>query len=490
MDLHLSLSGTGDVTTRLYRELREAVRDGRLRAGDRLPPTRELATRLVLSRGTVATAYERLVAEGFLVARVGAGTYVADGVRSADAATRRRTGAVRPRRSWDAVPAPVSSEETVPYDFRVGVPDAGLFPFDTWRRLVSSELRAGANSPGRYADPAGHFGLRQAVSRYVGVSRSVRCDPEDVLVTNGTQQALDLVARVVLEPGDTVAVEDPGYPPAAQLFAASGMRVTPVPVDEEGLVVAQLPARARVVYVTPSHQFPTGVAMSLRRRVDLVGWAQEHDAVVLEDDYDSEFRFSSRPLEPLTNLDPSGRVCYVGSFSKTMLPALRLGFVVAPPSLRSALRAARQLSDGFSPVPTQAALARFIDDGLLARHVRKASVVYAARHAAVVAALAPLPGVHLVPSAAGLHVCARLPDAQPGTGRGVVAAANRLGVAVEPLADYYREVQGSPSAAVASTTVASTTEGVAVGYGAVADDRLEEGLRRLVRVLRRETAVS
>ncbi|MEP6648293.1 MAG: PLP-dependent aminotransferase family protein [Lapillicoccus sp.] len=381
---------------------------------------------------------------------------------------------------------PVSTSDAVPYDFSVGVPDPALFPFDTWRRLVASELRAGANSPGRYADPAGHPSLREAVSRYVGVSRSVLCDLEDVLVTNGTQHALDLVSRVVLDPGDLVAVEDPGYPPAATLFAASGMRVAPVPVDEEGLVVEALPPRARLVYVTPSHQFPTGVAMSLRRRVALVEWAQQHDALVVEDDYDSEFRFTSRPLEPLVDLDPSGRVCYVGSFSKTMLPALRLGFVVVPPTLRSALRAARQLSDGFSPVPTQAALARFIDEGMLARHVRKASGVYATRHAAVLAALEPVPGLHVVPSSAGLHVCARLPTARTGDGRRVVSAARRVGVAVESLTDYYWDGQGSAS----TTSTPSGVEGVAVGYGAVADDRLTEGLRRLVRVLRRETTVS
>jgi GntR family transcriptional regulator/MocR family aminotransferase len=218
--------------------------------------------------------------------------------------------------------------------------------------------------------------------------------------------------------------------------------------------------------------------------VALVEWAQQHDALVVEDDYDSEFRFSSRPLEPLVNLDPSGRVCYVGSFSKTMLPAIRLGFIVAPPSLRLALRAARQLSDGFSPVPTQAALARFIDDGMLARHVRKASNVYAGRHAAVLAALGTVPGVYVVRSSAGLHVCARLPGARPGEGRRVVSAARRLGVAVESLDGYYLGAQASTSGATASR------EGVVVGYGAVADDRLDEGLRRLVRVLLRETTVS
>jgi GntR family transcriptional regulator/MocR family aminotransferase len=218
--------------------------------------------------------------------------------------------------------------------------------------------------------------------------------------------------------------------------------------------------------------------MSLRRRAALVEWAQEHDALVVEDDYDSEFRFSARPLEPLANLDPSGRVCYVGSFSKTMLPALRLGFVVSPPSLRLALRAARQLSDGFSPVATQAALARFIEEGMLARHVRRASTVYAARHAAVLAGLATVDGLAMVPSTAGLHVCARLPGARVGTGRRVAAAARRDGVVIEALAAYDVAEQ------------ASTSEGVVVGYGAVADGRLDEGMRRLVRALRRETAVS
>lgn len=481
MDLHLSRSSGGDLTTRLYRELREAIRDGRLRPRDRLPPTRDLATQLELSRGTVATAYERLVAEGFLIARVGAGTYVADSVPSTGTRGRRRTGAVRPRRGWTADPAPVTVSDAVPYDFSVGVPDPGLFPFDTWRRLVASEMRVRANCPGRYADPAGHQGLREAVSRYVGVSRSVLCDAEDILVTNGTQHALDLIGRVVLDPGDTVAVEDPGYPPAATLLATSGMRVAPVPVDEEGLVIEALPSRARLVYVTPSHQFPTGVAMSLRRRMALVDWAQQHDALVIEDDYDSEFRFSSRPLEPLVSLDPAGRVCYVGSFSKTMLPAVRLGFVVAPPSLRSALRAARQLSDGFSPMPTQAALARFIDDGMLARHVRKASSVYASRRAAVLAALEPVQGVSVVPSSAGLHVCVRIAEGRPGVAKRVVAAARRAGVAVESLDGYYLAEQGSASIGV---------EGLAVGYGAVADDRVDEGLRRLLRVLRREMTVS
>ena len=451
VELHLGLSGGGDLTARLYRELREAIRDGRLRPGDRLPPTRELAT--------PARAGARYRRHGIRAARR----------RGLPRRPRRRRHLRRRRRAAAGVravaggrvrcdlvgagprpPRPCRPAVPLPYDFSVGVPDPALFPFDTWRRLVTSELRAGANAPGRYGDPAGLPGLREAVSRYVGVSRAVLCDPEDVLVTNGTQHALDLVSRVAPRTRRHRRRRGPRVP--AGRNAVRGIRYArgAGPGGREG---ARRRARSRLVRgwstSRPSHQFPSGAAMSLRRRVALVEWAQEHDALVVEDDYDSEFRFSSRPLEPLVNLDPSGRVCYVGSFSKTMLPALRLGFIVAPPSLRLALRAARQLSDGFSPVPTQAALARFIDDGMLARHVRKASSVYAARHAAVLAALESVPGVQLVPSSAGLHVCARLPGARPGDGRRVVAAARRLGVAVESLDGYYLGQQGSTSAATA-----------------------------------------
>jgi GntR family transcriptional regulator/MocR family aminotransferase len=279
-----------------------------------------------------------------------------------------------------------------------------------------------------------------------------------------------------------VAVEEPGYPPAAALFEASGMRLAPVPVDDEGLVIDQLPAKTRLVYTTPSHQFPLGVAMSLSRRVALVEWAQEHDALIVEDDYDSEFRFTARPLEPLVNLDSTGRVCYVGSFSKTMLPALRLGFVVAPPSLRSALRAARQLSDGFGPTATQAALARFLDEGMLARHVRKAATVYAGRHQAVLRAFATVPALRVVPSSAGLHVCARFATAVSGTGGRVVSAASRADIAVESLVDYFRDVEHVGSA--------EGPEGIVVGYGAVSSADLDEALPRLVRILRFELSRS
>ena len=228
---------------------------------------------------------------------------------------------LRPRPGWTFTPLPASAEEPAPrYDFRTGIPDARLFPFDSWRRLVAAELRLRANDPARYAAPAGHPALRAAIARYLGYSRSVRAAADDVLITNGTQHALDLIGRVLLRPGDVVAVEEPGYPPARRLFASLGARVVGVPVDDDGLVVDALPGAARVVYTTPSHQFPLGRAMSLARRHALLEWARGRQAAIVEDDYDSEFRFSARPLEPLYSLDTAGRVLYVGTFSKTMLP--------------------------------------------------------------------------------------------------------------------------------------------------------------------------
>jgi GntR family transcriptional regulator / MocR family aminotransferase len=458
VDLVIDLTGTGEKTVLIYRALRAAVVDGRLPAGHRLPPSRALAADLGVARGSVAAAYERLAAEGFLTTRVGSGTFVA---ALKHQRTRRPLPAdpLRPRAGWTFDPVPVSGDETPPrYDFRTGIPDATLFPFDTWRRLVSAELRLRANDPGTYAAPAGHPALRAAIARSLGYGRSVRATADDVLVTNGTQHALDLIARVLLRPGDVVAVEEPGYPPARRLFASVGARVASVPVDEDGLVVSALPGNARLVYTTPSHQFPLGGAMSLDRRRELLDWARTRPAAIVEDDYDSEFRFSSRPLEPLYSLDTAGRVLYVGTFSKSMLPMVRTGFVIAPAGLRPALAAARQMGDGYGQIPVQAALARFIDEGQLARHVRRAAKVYAERYARVVAAL---DGV--LPSSAGLHVTALLSEGGPARAAEVTARARERGVAFDDLSQYVHD----------SDTQAA---GFVFGLGAIGTDEIAPGL--------------
>ncbi|MFI0445793.1 PLP-dependent aminotransferase family protein [Actinomadura sp. 6N118] len=354
------------------------------------------------------------------------------------------------------------------FDFRVGMPDATLFPLETWRRLVSRELRPTSLRSAGYGEPAGHPALREAIARYTGLSRGVRAEAEDVIVTQGAQQALDLIGRVLIEPGDCVAVEEPGYPPARFLFESLGARVVGVRVDEEGLDISAIPKAARLVYVTPSHQFPLGTPMSLARRTALLAWAERNgDAVIIEDDYDSEFRFSDRPLEPLQGLDRTGRVVYVGSFSKTLLPLLRVGFMVAPASLQRALCTAKQLSDWHGEPTTQAALARLIDEGLLARHIRKATRTYASRHERILTTLHDDFSEWLtpVPSAAGLHLCARLRPERDIDLQRRLASARKADVAVESLANY--------------CAAAPVQEGLVIGYGAIPTDRVEEGLRRL-----------
>ncbi|ANN18925.1 GntR family transcriptional regulator [Amycolatopsis orientalis] len=465
MPFHISLDGHTDLAARIYRQLRDGILDGRLRAGERLPPTRELARELDVSRNTVAVAYERLTAEGFLNGHVGRGTFVsADPVARADRAAPAGAG-VRPAARWRSLPPPLGADRSVPaFDFRVGVPDPALFPLRTWRRLVSQALRPSLPPRSGYADPAGLETLRVAIARHIGAARSVRASGEDVLVTQGAQQALDLIGRVLIEPGTSVAVEDPGYPPAARLFASLGARVVKVPVDAEGLDVTALPRGIRLIYTTPSHQFPLGTAMSLARRTALLAWAERNDAVIVEDDYDSEYRFSDRPLEPLQSLDHHGRVLYVGSFSKTLLPLLRLGFLVAPASLRPALRQAKQLMDWHGDLVTQSAMASFIDEGLLARHVRKATREYAVRRDRILAFVRDelRDVLEIVPSSAGLHLCAPVAPHATVTVDGAIAAAARAGVAVESLATY-----------------GGTRGGLVIGYGLVGPDRLDEGLSRL-----------
>lgn len=468
MDLAVDLSHRTGRTDAVYRALRDALTTGRVAAGERLPSTRDLARDLGVSRASVATAYERLVAEGFLETRPGAGTYATAAASDAPARRRRGPGALRPRAGWRWAPRPTSGDRAAPaHDFRVGIPDASLFPYDTWRRLLAAEARAGGPAAGSYGGPAGLPRFRAAVARYVSGARGVHAEPDDVIATTGAQQALDLVARVLLEPGDVVAVEDPGYPEARELFALHGARVVPVPVDDQGLVVEEIPPHARLVYTTPSHQFPLGMPLSLARRRALLAHASRYGTAVVEDDYDSEFRRTRRPLEPLQALDRDGRVLYVGTFSKSLLPGLRAGYLVAPHSLRDALLAARQLTDGHGAVHVQGALARFIDDGLLARHVRRAGARYAERHEILLDALRGLP-VEPVPSAAGLHVAAYLRADAPLGSRALAARALRRSVALESLTAF---------------ATGPHRDGIVLGIGGAVTSAIRPGVRVLESLL-------
>jgi GntR family transcriptional regulator / MocR family aminotransferase len=473
MPLHISLVGRNDLSVEIYRQVRDAIVNGILRPGDRLPASRELAAALNVSRMTVTVAYDRLAGDSFVVARVGDGTFVnPHAVRVREGLRRQPDGVLRPRPLWQALPLPAAFRQPASFDFRTGHPDASLFPHTTWRRLVARTLRDASRTGTSYGDPAGEMALRAAIARHVSMSRGVIATAEDVTITNGTQQALDVLARVLLAPSDRVAVEDPGYNPPRRLFHSLGARVTAVGIDDAGIVVEAIPRHVRAVYVTPSHQYPTGVLMTLPRRQALLAWAERQNAAIIEDDYDSEFRFSDRPLEPLRTLDTAGRVIYVGSFSKTLLPSLRLGFIIAPRSLQEAIHRAKFLTDWHSPTVLQAALARFIEEGDFARHLRRVNSVYRERHEIVAAALAGnfADDLELIPSTTGLHMAAVARTASVEQIEAIARRGFAASVAIQTLA--YFSAGARPRA------------GIVVGYGAIATAHIMEGLRRLRKCFR------
>ena len=461
----------------LHQQLRAAILEGRLQPGLRLPPTRALAAAHGVSRNTVMAAYDLLLSEGYLAARQGAGTYVADvlpklskgGGRAQD--KRRSTGDRRLNAFWRQ-PAVVrdAAEVLAPrFDFRLGVPDTVHFPMDVWRRLSARALRAFSKRPFTHDEPFGRPALREAIARYVSFARAVACSADDITVTAGAQQAFDLLARILITPGRTVvAVENPGYSRVRTTFEAAGAKIVAVPVDAEGLVVERIPANANVVCVTPSHQFPLGVAMSARRRAALLKFAHAQGAVIIEDDYDAEFRFGGRPLDALQTLDRAESVFYVGTFSKSLFPALRLGFAVAPPWAQGALGAAKHYADWSCNPISQETLAAFINEGHLARHVRRMRRVYARRRDVLLEGLRtelsswfePLPNV------AGLHLTA-LATAKAVDVARIVARARELEVGVTSVEPFLVGKSGGA--------------GLVFGYGALDEDGIVAGIARLRR---------
>jgi GntR family transcriptional regulator / MocR family aminotransferase len=466
MDLFLDPEAGKPLTVQLYEQLRTAITGGRLLPGDQLVPSRQLAGELGVSRHTVTTAYGRLMAEGYTEGHAGGGSVVA----SASPALSKGAGPVAALRPSPRFAGWSPYFRAPPYgcrfDLRPGLLDPATFPVAQWRRLVGAAVAA---EQSWYGDPAGKIRLRRAIAGWVARSRSVVADESTVVVTCGAQHAVDLVTRVLLEPGDCVAVEDPGYVPAVRLFEALGARVVGVPVDDQGLVVDLLPPAARIVYVTPSHQYPLGMTMSMPRRRALLRWAERHDAAVIEDDYDTEFRYVDRPLEPLQALDANGRVVYVGSFSKTFSPSVRLGFAVVPRPLAEPIAALRQLIDWHPPIAMQTALAGFINDGLLDKHIRRCRRVYAERHHILTEALSGPLADHLAAHAsnAGLHVAALLRGGL--CEKDVLQAAARHGIATAGLHDCYRTAPPQP--------------GLLIGFGAVSTTGLPAALRALGRIL-------
>ena len=368
--------------------LREAILGGRLRPGARLPSTRDLARRYRLARGTVVAAFEHLKAEGYLIGRTGSGTYVADVLPDAllDAGPSRR--------SQGAVPHPVRRLSDLarrarpfrgslierPRAFRANQPALDLFPTTLWAQVAGRRLRRATASLLKGCGPMGYPPLQRALAEYLGASRGVACHPDQVAIVSGMQEAIDLVVRLAVNPGDRVCMEDPGYTGASLAFAASGAVLSRVPLDAEGMKLPGARDRnARLVYVTPGHQFPIGTCMSLARRLALLEWARERGTLILEDDYDSEFRFSGAPVPALQALDRYGVVLFAGSFSKVMYPSVRMGYLVVPADLVDRLAAIKSLTTRYAALPEQAVLCDFITEGHFGRHLRRMREIYAER---------------------------------------------------------------------------------------------------------------
>ncbi len=469
MDLAIDLVKTSPLNEEIYRQIKHAIVDGVLQPGTALPPTRQLAQTLNVSRSTVTLAYERLAAEGLIASRVGAGTFVSDELRRIPTVGKplRLESPLSPRPVWSEINLSAAFAQSGRFDFRTGLPDTSRFPQAAWRRAVNREMRDTLADVGVYCHPAGLAALRAAIARHIGVSRGIRVSANDLIVTNGAQQAFDILARVLLAPGDVVAVEAPGYTPPKLLFKSVGAKVVGVPVDAEGLVVDALPQRARIVYVTPSHQYPLGVAMSLQRKLALLDWAERNNAAIIEDDYDCEFHFEGGPSPPIHTLDRRGRVVYVGSFSKTMLPTIRLGFLTVPPTLLAAAHRAKYLSDWHTPLFLQGAMARFIEDGSFARHVHTMNKIYRARRRIVTETLSSDFARHfeLLPSKHGLHVAALARKASTAGIERVLARAAEAGILVHSLAFISGDAAPDP--------------GIVIGYGAIETDQIANGLHAL-----------
>ena len=480
MHLPIDRSIGTPIFRQIYDGLRRAILDGRLRPGQRIPSTRSLAADLGVSRLPVLNAYEQLLHEGYLVGRTGSGTFVTGNIPD-DLLRPRPIGRLTPRpRSGTAIRARATPSQQPPTSwsfpvvpFQIGLPALDLFPQAAWAKLVAREVRAETPERLAYGDPAGLRSLRLAIAEHLRTSRAVRCVADQILIVPGSQAALRLAAATLLEPNDRVAIEEPGYFGAHRAFRAAGAQLVPVPVDAEGLNVAALHrrgAKIRAVYVTPSHQYPLGMTMSARRRFALLDWAARHQAWILEDDYDSEFRYISRPVGALQGMDARDRVIYIGTFSKALFPAVRVGYVVVPPLLWTRFLESRFAFDIFAPTLYQRSLAEFLKTGQFARHLRRMRSAYLERRDALLRGLDRHCGdlVNVHNSDAGLHVTVLLREGLDDLE--IVARLGRCALAAMPLSDSY----------VGSIR----QQGLLLGFGCAPPQRLHAATRILGEVLR------
>lgn len=430
--LTLDQSSPLPIFRQLYSRIAEAVLAGRLAPGARLPSARSLAAQLSVARGTVEAAYQLLAGEGYVVTRGAAGTLV-------DPALDRKVLRPRPQ-ARDASPEPrpeaAGRPAGAPGLFQLGLPALDAFPYKIWARLLARQARALGPADLTYQPSAGRWDLRVQIARYLAVARGVACDPAQIFITNGYQGALGLITRVLMRPGDAIFVEHPGYPIGRHAMQVAGMRPVGVSVDEEGFDISAAEAGRRTVrcaLVTPTHEYPLGVTLSLQRRMALLAWAEQTEGWIIEDDYDAEFRYHGRPLPALKSLDRLGRVLFVGTFSKVLSPGLRVGYLVVPSDL---VQRFTEMAAGLQPPPAavvQAAIAAFIDEGYLARHIRRMRLLYAERRSALAAALQDATGaaLEIELQSGGMHLLGRLP--RGCRDRQLATELNRRGIAVSPL---------------------------------------------------------
>jgi len=493
------------LTRQLYQALRQRVLDGRLVSGTRLPASRDLAAALSISRNSVVRAYDQLYAEGFIEGRVGDGTYVAQLPQPPGTAkklsTKVSTGfstGLSPGLSTDWLDLPVIPPSQVihsaalgrvennhlplpptgpPRAFRVGVPAFDLFPFDVWAKLNAAFWRKPDLQQLCYGDPVGDARLRGLIAAYLRSSRGLQCSAEQIVITSGAQQAISLCAQLLVTPGDGVAIENPGYRAAGHAFAIAGAKLHGVAVDGEGIDCAALNAieDCRLAYVTPSHQYPLGVVMSLARRLELLAWAERTGGWIIEDDYDGEYRYSGAPLAPLAALDRSGRVLYVGTFGKVAFPALRLGYLVLPAEMVQAFARRRAVDVRHSEVSTQAVMAEFMAAGHFQRHVRRMRRAALSRRNVLLAEWPQaIPGVGPLPAvAAGLHLT--VPVDSLARERELIELATAVGVEINGLSSYSLPNSSNP---------AQQRTGLVLGFAAVPEAQISLALKCLAQVWR------
>jgi len=479
----LDASSAVPLYRQLYDSIRAAILSGQLASGLKIPSSREMARDLSVSRNTVAGAFDQLIAEGYLEAQTGAGTFVSKKIPDELLYASNKTNSQSPKNAAKrelskrgktiaatSVSFPLDKQRLRP--FAPCLPSVEDFPLQIWAKLAGHRLRYPARNLLNYGEAAGYRPLREEIAAYLGAARGVRCAPEQVIVVTGTQQAVDLTARILLDADDTVWVEDPGYLGSRGAMNAAQARIVPVPIDAEGIEVetgVKLAPDARLICVTPSHQYPLGVTMSLKRRLELLRWASRAGAWILEDDYDSEYRYEGRPLAALQGLDNDNRVIYTGTFSKVLSPALRIGYLVAPPDLVDAFTAGKALLDRHSPIFEQMILADFFAAGHFARHIRRMRNLYAERRDAFIsAAKSELNGLlEIAPSAAGLHLIGWLNNNLNDTTAARAAAEN--GVDCEPLS--------------ALSIRKTNRQGLVLGYASFDEKHIKEGAERLATAL-------